>query len=124
MSIADVQRQADPALHPHAVPDPGPGAYEGRLGDPTRAFTAEAVREGYELHYGESRAFERMDPDLRLLAGDSLYALGLARLADAGDLPAVAELADLISGCARVQAEGRGDAAEALWEATLEALGS
>ena len=46
-----------------------------------RAFVLEAVREGYLLHYGEPRAFEGMDPDLRLLAGDALYALGLARLA-------------------------------------------
>ena len=38
-----------------------------------------------------------MDADLRLLAGDALYALGLSRLAEAGDLEAVAELADLIS---------------------------
>ena len=33
-----------------------------------------------------------MEPDLRLLAGDALYALGLARLAERGDLDAVAEL--------------------------------
>jgi fructose-1,6-bisphosphatase I len=38
-----------------------------------------------------------MDEDLRLLAGDALYALGLARLAEAGDLDAVAELADVIA---------------------------
>ena len=31
------------------------------------------------------------DPDLRLLAGDYLYALGLERLAGLGDLPAVRE---------------------------------
>ena len=37
------------------------------------------------------------DPDLALLLGDQLYALGLARLAELGDLDAVAELADLIS---------------------------
>ena len=57
----------------------------------------EAVYEGYLLHYGESRLFAGMDDDLRLLAGDALYALGLARLAEAGDLAAVAELSDLIS---------------------------
>ena len=37
------------------------------------------------------------DPDLALLLGDQLYALGLSRLAALGDLEAVAELADLIS---------------------------
>ncbi|MEA2469520.1 MAG: hypothetical protein QOE38_519, partial [Thermoleophilaceae bacterium] len=61
-----------------------------------------------------------MDPDLGLLAGDSLYALGLERLAEAGDLAAVAALADLISACAQAQAEGRPGDTQALWEATLQ----
>ena len=52
----------------------------------------EAVHEGYLMHYGEPRAYARMEDDLRLLAGDALYALGLSRLAEAGDLEAVAEL--------------------------------
>ena len=63
----------------------------------SRGFVLEAVYEGYLLHYGESRAFAGMDADMRLLAGDALYALGLARLAESGDLEAVAELSDLIS---------------------------
>ena len=84
----------------------------------------EAVYEGYLLHYGASRLFEGMDDDLRLLAGDTLYALGLARLAETGDLPAVAELAALISSSARAQAEGRGAQAEALWDAAASALAS
>ena len=44
------------------------------------------------------------DPDLRLLAGDHLYAFGLVRLASIGDLEAVDELADLISLCAQAHA--------------------
>ena len=60
-----------------------------------------------------------MDEDLRLLAGDSLYALGLERLAASGDLEAVAELADLISLCAFAHAEGRPELADELWAATL-----
>ena len=88
-----------------------------------RAFTIEAVYEGFLMHYREPRAFSAdMDPDLRLLAGDSLYAVGLERLAEHGDLKAVAELADLISGCARAQAEGRPSDAESLWESSIEAL--
>ena len=122
--LAEVQRHADPALEPHAVAEPGGGRYEGRLADPARAFTVEAVREGFELHYGAPRAYAGMDPDLELLAGDSLYALGLARVAEAGDLAAVAELSDLIAACAKAQAEGRADASEPRWEATLEALSS
>ena len=59
-----------------------------------------------------------MDEDLALLAGDSLYALGLARLAEAGDLDAVAKLADLITACAKAHAEGDPAAAVTLWSET------
>jgi hypothetical protein len=120
--LTELQRQADPALAPYAVADPGPGRYEGRLADPHRAFTVEAVREGFELHYGDPRAFQGMDADLRLLAGDALYALGLARLADHGDVAAVAELADLISSCAKAEAEGRRDLSERAWDESVAAL--
>ena len=66
------------------------------------ALVVEAVREGYLLHYGEPRLLAGHDPDLALLAGDYLYALGLDRLAALGDTRAVAILADLISTCARL----------------------
>ena len=90
-----------------------------------RAFTVEAVYEAFLMHYREPRSFAAdMDPDLRLLAGDSLYAIGLERLADHGDLAAVAELADLISACARAEAEGRPEDAAARWLAAIEALSS
>jgi hypothetical protein len=88
-----------------------------------RAFTIEAVYEGFLMHYREPRSFSgEMDPDLRLLAGDSLYAIGLERLAEHGDLAAVAELADLISACAQAEAEGRPEDAEARWEVSAKAL--
>jgi hypothetical protein len=88
-----------------------------------RAFTVEAVYEGFLMHYREPRSFSLdMDPDLRLLAGDSLYAIGLERLAEHGDLAAVAELADLISASAQAEAEGRPEDAEARWEASARAL--
>jgi hypothetical protein len=75
------------------------------------------------MHYREPRSFSLdMDPDLRLLAGDSLYAIGLERLAEHGDLAAVAELADLISASAQAEAEGRPEDAEARWEASARAL--
>jgi hypothetical protein len=74
------------------------------------------------MHYREPRAFTALDPDLKLLAGDALYALGLERLAQLGDLPAVAELADLIALTAQAEAEGRHDHVDPLWEATLAAL--
>jgi hypothetical protein len=121
-ALAEIAAAADESLRPHAVPDPGPGAFEDLVPDATRAFVLDAVREGYLLHYGEPRAFRGMDPDLRLLAGDSLYALGLARLAETGDLPAVAELADLISRCAQAESEGRREGVPGLWESSVEAL--
>ena len=54
------------------------------------AFVVEAIREGELLHYGAPRLFAAIEPDLALLAGDRLYALGLARLAELGDVEAVA----------------------------------
>jgi hypothetical protein len=111
---------ADPALAPHALENPGPGRFDAVTG--TRSFVLEAVYEGYLMHYGTPRAFAGMDEDLRLLAGDALYALGLSRLADAGDLEAVAALSDLISRSAQAHAEGRPEDAEALWESSADAL--
>jgi hypothetical protein len=118
--LREIAAAAGASLAPHAVPDPGPERFGAALGD--RRFVLEAVYEGYLLHYGEPRLFAGMDPDLRLLAGDALYALGLARLAEHGDLPAVVELSDLISRSAEAHAEGRGEAAEALWDASARAL--
>jgi hypothetical protein len=115
MSLADVVAAAEPALREQAVVNPRAAGY----GD----FVLDAVREGYELHYGTPRAFEGMDDDLRLLAGDALYALGLERLAHTGDLEAVAELADLISSCARAHAENRPEAAEQRWAEAVRKLG-
>jgi hypothetical protein len=87
------------------------------------AFVVEAIREGELLHYGAPRLFAAIEPDLALLAGDRLYALGLARLAALGDLEAVAELADIIALCAQARAEERADLAEAVWQAGVAALG-
>jgi hypothetical protein len=78
----------------------------------------DAVREGYLLHYREGARLATDDEDLRLLAGDAFYALGLARLAETGDLEAVALLADLITMCARAHAEGDPAEASRLWSET------
>ena len=121
-ALARVVAAVDPMLARHAVADPGAGAFEVLVEDDDHAFVMEAVREGYELHYGRSRAFAGMDDDLCLLGGDALYALGLARLAELGDLGAVAELADLISLSARAETEGRADVLPALWRASAARL--
>jgi hypothetical protein len=82
----------------------------------------EAIREGYEQHYGTGRVVRTDDPELALLAGDRLYALGLARLAQLGDLDAVSELADIISLAAQAHAEGDPGRAEAVWAAGAVAV--
>jgi hypothetical protein len=115
-ALAEVARLADPGLQPHAVAEPEGALYDHLPRD--RAYVLEAVREAYELHYGEPRAFTGMEPDLRLLAGDALYAQGLARLAELGDLPAIAELADLISSCAQAHAAGEPGRVPGLWART------
>ena len=95
-----------------------------RAGDPgVVALSVEAVREGYLLHRGCPRIFEGDDRDLALLAGDRLYALGLAGLARAGNLEAVAELAAVIACCAHAAAAGDEELAEAAWEAGATGIG-
>ena len=108
----------DPALG--ALAAAGPRS-DGRRADV--AFVVEAIREGYLLHYATGRLLADDDRDLILLAGDHLYALGLARLAALGDLAAVSELADVIALGARAHAEGRPELAEAAWEAGAAAVG-
>lgn len=120
--LREVATAADPALSAHVVPDPGPGRFEAAPLSDDRAFVLEAVYEGYLMHYGVPRAFAAMDSDLRLLAGDALFALGLARLAATSDLEAVAELTDLISLSAWAQAERREELQDELWEASARAL--
>jgi hypothetical protein len=83
----------------------------------------EAVREGYLLHYSEPRLMSRDDDDLALLAGDRLYALGLERLAAAGDLDAVRALADLIALSAQAQAADDAPLADAVWAAGCAEVG-
>ncbi len=63
------------------------------------------------------------DPDLALLLGDQLYALGLARLAALGDLEAVDALATVISRLAQAHAEGDGASAEEIWAEGARAVG-
>lgn len=83
----------------------------------------EMILEGTRLHYGEPLIVRPADPDLQLLLGDQLYALGLERLAALGDLGAVHELADVISLIAQAHAEGDPERARAVWEAGAVALG-
>jgi hypothetical protein len=83
----------------------------------------ETIYEGYLVHYGRSRLFAPPDRDTALLLGDYLYAHGLVRIAETGDVKAVADLAELISRCAHLRAEGRGGDGDE-WAATSAALGN
>jgi hypothetical protein len=128
--LAEQLRAEDTPISPHVI-DPaeppelgelaatGPGAAAAPA---EYALVVEAVREGYLLHYEQPRLLAGHDPDLALLAGDYLYALGLDRLAALGDTTAVAILADLITACARLQAEGRPDAVSALWRTAADEI--
>lgn len=83
----------------------------------------EAIYEGYLLHYGTPRVLAPPEADLGLLAGDRLYALGLAHLVALGDTEAVAELADTITLSSLAQASGAPELAAAVWRAGARAVG-
>ena len=82
----------------------------------------ETVYEAYLVHYGRPRLFDPPEPDAGVLLGDYLYAHGLVRIAEAGGVPAVAALADLIARCAAERADGRPDDGAA-WVDAARALG-
>jgi len=86
------------------------------------ALGLESIYEGYLLHYGRPRLFEPGAADAALLLGDYLYAHGLVRIAALGEVEAVAALAELISACAHLRAEGHeGDGDE--WVTAAGRLG-
>jgi hypothetical protein len=113
-ALATQLREEETPVTPHVVDPPE----QPDLGKYAPAI--EAIREGYLLHYGEARLLAGHDPDLGLLAGDYLYALGLAHLARLGDVKAVSVLADLISRSAQLHTEGREPEVPALWEAAID----
>jgi hypothetical protein len=104
--------------------------FDDRLSEPvfsslapaTHAVGLETIYEGYLVHYGRSRLFAPADRDTAILLGDYLYAHGLVRIADTGDVKAVGELAELISRCAQLRAEGLGGDGDE-WVATSSSLG-
>jgi hypothetical protein len=117
VELASELRAEDSVVSPHVVEPTAPAALGALVAAGARAQAApgeyavviESVREGYLLHYSEPRIVAGADRDLRLLSGDYLYALGLARLSALGDLQAVGELSDLISLAAEVHDGTRED---------------
>ena len=93
------------------------------LGEERFALGLETIYEGYLLHYGRPRLFAPRDSDTGLLLGDYLYAHGLVRVAAVDGVAAVSDLAELISLCAQLRAEGSGDDGP-LWAASAALLGS
>ena len=92
------------------------------LTDVRFAVAVETIYEGYLVHYGRPRLFAPGDRDTILLLGDYLYAQGLVRLSAAGSVAAVADMGELISLCAELQAKGDGDDGPA-WAACVALLG-
>jgi len=86
------------------------------------ALGVETVYEAYLVHYGRPRLFAAPDADQAVLLGDYLYAHGLVRIAEAGGVEAVRVLADLISRCAALRADGSTGDGDA-WVAATRALG-
>ena len=120
--LAEQLRSENTPISPHVIDLAEPPQLGELAGGGEYALVVEAVREGYLLHYEESRLLAGHDSDLALLAGDYLYALGLDRLAAVGDTRAVAILADLISTCSRLQAEGETEGIPDLWRQAAEKI--
>jgi hypothetical protein len=111
-----------------ACDQPGPaqtvaGGPRARRAPAEYELLVEAIYEGYLLHYGAPRVIEPPEADLGLLAGDRLYALGLARLVGLEDTVAVAELADTITLSALAHSWGEPELAQAVWGAGARAVG-
>jgi hypothetical protein len=102
--------------------DPERDAVFGALVPEPLALGVETIYEGYLVHYGRPRLFAPPGGDVALLLGDYLYAHGLVRVAATGDLDAVAALAELISACAALRADGE-DGDGAAWLEAVRRLG-
>ena len=109
-------REAEPSFSP--------------LAPPAFAVGLETVYEAYLVHYGRPRLFAPPNRDEAVLLGDYLYAHGLVRIAEAGGVPAVATMAELISRCASLRADGHDDGLGAggapdggAWVAAARSLG-
>jgi hypothetical protein len=102
--------------------DPQREGVFGPLAPERFALGLETIYEGYLVHYGRPRLFAPTDEETALLLGDYLYAHGLVRIAATGELDAVAALAELISICAHLRAEGADGDGEA-WVDAVRRLG-
>ena len=83
----------------------------------------ETIYEGFLVHHApRGRVFAPGVPEDGLLLGDYLYAAGLVRICEAGDVEAIAALADLVALAAHARAAGLRVDGE-LWAVTARHLG-
>jgi hypothetical protein len=102
--------------------DPEPEAVFSALVPEHLQLGIETVYEAYLVHYGKPRLFAASSEDEAVLLGDYLYAHGLVRIAEAGGVPAVAAMAELIARCAALRADGAAGDGQA-WVDAARALG-
>jgi hypothetical protein len=125
-TLLDPDGRIDPGVERELAASPASVAAAGPRTEGRREeyeLLVEAIYEGYLLHYGSPRVLRAPEADLGLLAGDRLYAIGLARLVALGDTLAVAELADTITLSALAQGAGQQALADAVWAAGARAVG-
>jgi hypothetical protein len=128
MIAREAARESD--LWGSALLPPGdrePVAVFSPLAAPRFALGLETIYEGYLLHYGRPRLFGPPDRDTALLLGDYLYAHGLVRIAEHGEVAVVADLAELLSLCAQLRAQappGRPVPDGIVWAASVALLGA
>jgi len=95
----------------------------GPVAGPRFASGVEAIYEGFLVHHARGRVFAPPSRQHGLLLGDYLYASGLVEICQAGDVEAVAALADLVSLAAHLRAEGHREGDDGLlWLATVRHL--
>ncbi len=104
---------------PLPAPVVAPLAAPGLTGD--AAFGLDLILEGFLLHHGNPRLLRLPDDD-RILAGDFCYAQGLVRVAEAGDLRIIRELADLIALSTSLVATDDAGRLPALWRSVVASI--
>jgi hypothetical protein len=106
-----------------ALPERNGAELFGPIAGEAFADGVETIYEGYLVHHApRGRVFAAPDREQALLLGDYLYATGLVQVCAAGDVEAIAALADLVSLAAHLRAEGGVIVDAELWLATARHL--
>jgi hypothetical protein len=119
--VAGHARAASPLWAAALRDQPGGDARYGPRVDARFALGLETIYEGYLVHHAESRLFAPADRNQAILLGDYLYAAGLVDVCRAGELRAVATLAELIATVSDRRSRGLDDDGAA-WERAVAEL--